>query len=293
MKNRNRPGIEQAAKAALIQKHQLEAAEAQLGGMSQHVEDLTGKNATQAEELARLESRMTSLRASTGGRYLIDHPKQGVGVRRSLELNEVDKVKIEDSISGLKFTAPFIDFDGDWTGYVREVEEYARYHGVSLAQDPFDSLLSKQQKANLLQSIEQDLKQPNDCDKWDYVIAASCGVLAGLVDAFFVGVPGKDSILGRVADQGADRLVERFASVWGWKGSSGSSDSTTSAIRFLEKEFSVNYDHKNSVDVNGKLAVGPKDHHLKSLAHSPSPVGLFFSVLDQITNKASYVFGRR
>ena len=31
------------------------------------------------------------------------------------------------------------------------------------------------------------------------------------------------------------------------------------------------------------------NHHLKSLAHSPSPIGLLFSVLDQFTGEASFV----
>ncbi|SET65236.1 hypothetical protein SAMN04487771_10305 [[Clostridium] aminophilum] len=45
------------------------------------------------------------------------------------------------------------------------------------------------------------------CDKYDYMIAASCGVLAGLVDVFFVGASGQSVLQGTV-DKGADELVK-------------------------------------------------------------------------------------
>ena len=35
--------------------------------------------------------------------------------------------------------------------------------------------------------------------------------------------------------------------------------------------------------------MGTINHHIKSLGHSPDPVGLFFSILDQFTNTASFV----
>lgn len=289
MRSKDRPGIDEAAKAALVQKHQLETAGTRLGEMKQHVEDLAGKNATQAEELTQLESRVASLFAKAGERHPIDNPKQLVAVRESLELDETDRAEIEEAVSSLNFTASFVSCEGDWASYVREVEEYARSNGVNLAQDPFDSLLSKQQKADLLQRIEKDLEEADDCDKWDYVIAASCGLLAGLVDAFFVGAPGKESVLGKMTDQGANRLVETFAGFCGWKSPGGDSDATAGAIEFLEDKFQVNYDHRHSGDVGHKFEMSTKNHHLMSLAHSPSPAGLFFSVLDQFTDKASYV----
>ena len=31
------------------------------------------------------------------------------------------------------------------------------------------------------------------------------------------------------------------------------------------------------------------NHHIKSLGHSPDPIGLFFSILDQFTNTASFI----
>ena len=122
-----------------------------------------------------------------------------------------------------------------------------------------------------------------------YVIAASCGMLAGLVDVLFVGTPGPDSVLGKMTDKGADKMVEMFAKRCGWNGSRESADPTRSAIGFLERKFSVSYDHRHSADVGQAFKMSASNHHLKSLAHSPSVLGLFFSILDQFTDKASYI----
>ena len=46
-------------------------------------------------------------------------------------------------------------------------------------------------------------------------------------------------------------------------------------------------------EVGRKFPISPQNHHLKSLAHSPDIVGLFFSILDQFQNKASYVSNGR
>ena len=289
MRNKRRPNIDEAAKAALVQKHQLETIGTRFGEMSNHVEDLTSKDAGQAEALSQLESRVASLFAKAGVNRPIDSSRERIEVRKSLELDTADRARIEDSISKLNFTAPFINSDGDWPHYVRQVEEYAQNNGVNLTRDPFDVLLSKRQKTDFLQRIEEDLEQTNDCDRWDYLIAASCGVLAGLADAFFVGVPGQDSVLGKMTDQGADRLVEKFAALCGWNPSNEGSDSNASAIAFLERKFQVNYDQRHGADVEHIFKMSASNHHLKSLAHSPDVVGLFFSILDQFTDAASFV----
>lgn len=124
------------------------------------------------------------------------------------------------------------------------------------------------------------------CDKYDYLIAVACGAIAGLVDIFLVGAPG-ESALGSWSDAQTDHVVMAFAKRSGWKG--GEEKGIASAIGYLEKTFPVNYDQRYTSDVGGAFKMGTKNHHLKSLAHSPSPVGLFFSILDQFQGKASFV----
>ena len=125
-------------------------------------------------------------------------------------------------------------------------------------------------------------------DKYDFLMSAFSGVMTGLIDIFLVGVP-KNGILTKLADEKVDELVKQFAKFSGWKPKEGKENNIASAIGFLEKNFKVNYDHRNTTDVNGKLPLSPSNHHFKSLGHSPDPIGLFFSILDQFTNTASFV----
>lgn len=143
------------------------------------------------------------------------------------------------------------------------------------------------------------------CDKYDYATAVTAGVLTGLIDSFFVGSP-LASPLGRVTDTYMDHLVIRFAS-WVYdldkkqKFSRGTwnrrrPSSIAGAIGFLEERFRVNYDARYAGDlIGGKVLThfSPGNHHLKSLAHCPDVVGLFFSILDQLTERTSVINGGR
>lgn len=136
------------------------------------------------------------------------------------------------------------------------------------------------------------------CDKYDYMIAASCGVLAGLVDVFFVGAPGQ-SILQGTVDKGADELVRKAAQLF-YKCDTRTSgrpkhmpQSLEQCISYLEQAFPVPYDARYAKDLKvgeGVLeGMRSGNHHLYSLAHSPDLIGLIFSIIDQFTNMGSYI----
>ncbi len=136
------------------------------------------------------------------------------------------------------------------------------------------------------------------CDKYDYIIAASCGVLAGLVDVFFVGAPGQSVLQGAV-DKGADELVKKAAKTFFSfdKRTSGKPrkmpETLEQCISYLEQAFPVPYDARYAKDL--KVGEGALDdmwsgnHHLLSLSHSPDVIGMVFSIIDQFTNMGSYV----
>ena len=128
------------------------------------------------------------------------------------------------------------------------------------------------------------------CDKYDYMISVGCGAIAGMIDIFLVGAPG-DSKLQTWTDAQVDKTVMGFAKACGWSPREGKEKSVASAIGFLEKKFPVNYDHRNTTDVGGIFDMGTKNHHMKSLAHSPDIIGLFFSILNQFTSTASFLSG--
>ena len=129
------------------------------------------------------------------------------------------------------------------------------------------------------------------CDKYDYLTAVSCGVIAGCIDVFLVGAPN-DSTLCKWTDTQADNFVKFFARKNGWNPREGNEENVNSAIGYLEKNFQVNYDQQHNVAAGGAInGMTAKNHHLKSLSHSPSIIGLFFSILNQFTSTSTFLSG--
>lgn len=174
--------------------------------------------------------------------------------------------------------------------FLVEEEKYQSFPEILAAHNiVLQAIGAKEQELDeQLAQIEKDIKIGSECDKWDYIFASSAGVLAGLVDSFFVGSP-TDSKLINQADKAINSLVEKFAKLNGWKGPKGGADSTKSAIGFLERTFKVNYDHQHGKIVNDFMNMTPSNHHLKSLSHSPSPIGLIFSIIDQFRGTATFI----
>ena len=142
------------------------------------------------------------------------------------------------------------------------------------------------------------LLPPEKCDKTGYLIAAFCGAMAGLVDVLFVQAPNQGP-LQKTVDQKADDLVVKAAQFF-WKHDKrdkGKSrkmpDTLEKCISYLEQAFPVPYDARYAQDLNvneGVLAgMDTKNHHLLSLAHSPDPIGLVFSIIDQYNKTASFI----
>ncbi len=125
------------------------------------------------------------------------------------------------------------------------------------------------------------------CGIPEIATAVACGVLGGIVDILFVGAPNDGRPLEKWADKQVDGAVENFAKLNGWQSKEGQ-NGVAHAIGFLERAFEVNYDQRYGADVGGLFAMNTRDHHFKSLAHSPTPVGLFFSMLNQFTSTATF-----
>ena len=110
------------------------------------------------------------------------------------------------------------------------------------------------------------------CDKYDYLISVFCGATAGFLDVFFVGAPGM-SKAGKLTDAAADEMVKKFAKMMGWSPRVENKGNVGSAIGFLENKFKVNYDHSNTEVVGKAFSMSAKNHHYKSLGHSPDMIG--------------------
>lgn len=143
------------------------------------------------------------------------------------------------------------------------------------------------------------------CDKIDYALAVSSGALCGIIDIFLVGKPG-ESPLGNITDKWFENRVLSFANIvkkskWNKKRRElektkksipkfRKCETLSSAIRYLEKIFDIPYDQRGMGDAASFIFdLNATNHHFKSLAHNPSLLGLFFSILDQFTNTSHFV----
>ncbi len=127
-----------------------------------------------------------------------------------------------------------------------------------------------------------------NCDRYDYYASAFAGVAAGLIDVLFVGKPGETE-LGDFTDAQTDEIVKKCAKWTGWKPRAGNEDSVASAIGHLERKFQINYDMQYANFSEHGFTMATKNHHIKSLAHSPDPIGLLFSVIDQFYGQSTFI----
>ena len=139
---------------------------------------------------------------------------------KRIDLTEIDSLLEDIKVEKTKINIPVIekidtiDIGDDWNTYLSNIDIYAEKHDLDFSRDPFEDLLSADEKREILQRIDDDYKLHGkvQCDKWDYIFAATSGVIAGLIDSFFVGMPGK-SKLGNWTNSQADKLVEKFTNV--------------------------------------------------------------------------------
>ncbi|MDX1751491.1 MAG: hypothetical protein R3271_14385 [Methylophaga sp.] len=279
--------------AMLVQKHQLAQSENKISELDSVLNALQQSQGCNNNDLDQALADLDGLLEVKG----IDKEETAL-VDVSLELQVLSQL-IESSQSQSKIplvsTLDMLEFRDNmsWTDYQRSVEQYASKNNVDLSADPFKTLMSPIQRIELEKRIKEEFTIKNaQCDKYDYLIAGTCGVIGGFVDVFFVGMPGEGK-LTKIADSSVDFAVEKFAGACGWKGAREGTDPTKSAIGFLERNFKVNYDQATTFGKNGTGgAVGnlsPKNHHLKSLGHSPDLIGLFFSILNQFTDTSTFI----
>lgn len=128
-------------------------------------------------------------------------------------------------------------------------------------------------KENFMESETRWEARLDRADKLDCTIAVSSGIIAGLIDSFFVG---KFS-LERASEWGSgkvDDFVILMAKLAGYEG-----DDLSGAVRFLENSF------KAAADGNTSDFGGGCQHHLRDFSHHFSLGGLVCSIFTQFTGK--------
>lgn len=114
----------------------------------------------------------------------------------------------------------------------------------------------------------------NSSDGIDYMVAVGSGILAGIVDSLWVGEFKMER--GKAwSNKSVNDFVMKVAKIKGYEG-----ERLDEAIRSLEKGFLIPSDN---IWKGQNVGISAKSHHLDDLAHHPTPLGLFFSILTQFT----------
>jgi len=295
MKEVKKESLDEFVKSLTVQKHQEKAINKNIGILQDGMKDLSSLNDLNLENLDDLLKTTESMLTKE---VAIDSSDEAA-ILKEIELteDEMSSIKIPQ-FDKLKVIEP--SDNTDWQKYMQNVEKYMLDESI-IIENPLENLLTAQDKQVIAKRLREDYKMEKaNCDKYDYLIAGFSGVVSGLIDSIFVGMP-KESKLGKWTDKKTDDFVMKVSqSIWmgdnRGKGSGKSKkmpDSLKKCIGYLEQRFQINYDARYAPDLKvseGQLKdMWSGNHHLKSLAHAPNIIGLIFSVLDQFTNKASFI----
>ena len=129
-------------------------------------------------------------------------------------------------------------------------------------------------------NIEID-RLTNHADGLDYTIAVSSGVIAGLLDSFFIGEFDFESAKDN-SHKHVNKLIEKYAKLRGYE---DTGKGLEGAIKFLEREFPVAQD--NVWKSNGISST--RLHHLEDIAHHPTLLGLAAAIIVQFFRVSFFV----
>ncbi|MBR3307848.1 MAG: M48 family metallopeptidase [Lachnospiraceae bacterium] len=133
-----------------------------------------------------------------------------------------------------------------------------------------------------LERVNKELKRYTcEADKVDYAFAVFSGIMAGAIDAIFIGetkITGKDIGLSH---QQVNNFIQEYAKSRGFDRAR-----LKDSISDLEQAFKVAQDN---LWKGAGIGVSAKNHHLADLAHHPTPVGLVSSIVVQFLRLGSFV----
>lgn len=168
----------------------------------------------------------------------------------------------------------------DWIGKTEDIElSYDVAFNKKVLQIPENfknsndySLVNYTESDNLLDITDITWNEKIEkADKNDYLMAIGSGVIASLIDIFYVG----DFSLERANEWGNDKVnkfVQKIAKLNGFKG-----NDLKDAVTYMENEFKIAADSKTA-DFGGGL-----QHHLRDFSHHFSLGGLISSLYTQFS----------
>ncbi|MDT0705561.1 hypothetical protein [Staphylococcus haemolyticus] len=315
-KNLNEDDLKKYANISKINKHQLDSISSRIADLENETENLISINEDNSEMLDELIFLAESLESE----FLTQVNKSEID--DALTISKEEKIEIEEHTSKYDEIDVF-KFDKEWDKFFKNNIEYAERHNIDLHSDPFDELLSKEERDRIVAKVRDQYNLgPLKLDKYDYLFASLSGILSGLIDVFLIGEPLnakkqrlrsmkgydkeqlaalEDSKLNKMVHKNVDKSIMKFTDfIYEYdkkhgklvKNKNKKYTNVAGAIGYLEERFKVPYDARHARDLglsNENINMTPGNHHLKSLGHQPDIIGLFFSILDQFLDTTSVV----
>ncbi|MCR2823567.1 hypothetical protein [Lederbergia panacisoli] len=173
------------------------------------------------------------------------------------------------------------DFEVDFgVEVIRNKADYidSKERGIQDGIDEVNGILSSNNKR--LEELNKEIDGlTNHSDGIDYMVAVGSGILAGIIDSLWVGEFKMER--GKAwSNKTVNDFVMKVAKMNGFEG-----ERLDDAIRFLENKFHIPSDN---IWKGKDIGISARSHHLDDLAHHPTPIGLFFSILTQFTKKGYF-----
>ena len=184
--------------------------------------------------------------------------------------------------------------------YQNSVDDFRVKYTLVIPDAPTSSYQLLEQEQEFLEELEEaysDIERlTNQADGYDYALAVSSGIVAGLIDAFFVGEWNFAKAKGE-ANKEINKKITSFAKkdprYIPWCEGIGkpsnwvkrNPDSVISAVEFLEEKYVLPGDNDWKFKGSG---ISPSTHHLDDFCHHPTLIGMICCILVQFTGNAKY-----
>ncbi len=283
--------IDQTSRISLVQQKQINEAGNRLKDLLKNVSSLSELNNNNLDSLERMLHESEKLLNKDMNISFEDNDslKDINNILDKLTNNDINAVE-KNKVRYLRDLESIeINDELTWDEYLEEIENYASNNNIDLSRNPLNELLNEEDKKRISDRFKKDysMKKPN-CDQYDYMIAAFCGVVSGLIDALFVGMPGKNK-LGNWTDEQVDQWVIKIAKISGYKPLNENEATIGNAIAYFERRNKVNYDQATGKSAADLLGMTMRNHHIKSLGHAPDLIGLLFSIVDQFNSTSHFL----
>ena len=178
-----------------------------------------------------------------------------------------------------------MDFENDNTLDAESVDDYVA-ELVSERPAGYADFLSEDELQKITQRYNEAIAKGTELDALDIGLAASCGVISGLIDALFASTPGEGPI-DAASDALFEQVVQVFAERTGWNPKPGNEDNVKAAIRFLEKQLGIAHNPAAGQQIAKAVVRFAMKNHTKSLSRHLGLIGLIASICSQFTGTST------